>query len=726
MRIAASNKGSFTVGDWRIEPESDRIMRDCETRYLRPQVMELLVYLAKHQGRVVSSEELLDDLWAGKIVTGSTVYNCVAELRNALTDDQDAHPYIETIPKKGYRLRAAVTGLGDSAGTSNDRPTPEPELSPIVGYRRIGSMAVAVAGLLLVAWLAMDFVLPNRPDSQSDRSVRRFTIDLPKSLQIGDFRPRPLTVSADGRTVIFYARSKGRSQLYSRSIDSLDVQPIPGTENTTRAHAISPDGQWIAFVDISDDMVKKVPVTGGVPVILAGPIEVIWDMAWSPNKDIVLEIQDYAGLQRVSSSGGSLEKLTSPGPGEFHKQPSFSPDGNTLLFAIGERGATMRKSDRIAAMSLNTGDQKVLMAGASPTVTPNGYLVYFARNILWAVEFDSDRLEVTGNPVPSAENILYAVDAHYSISRDGTLVYRLTTNFLDRRLVWVDLFGNEEALDIEPRPYWWPRISPDGDSIAVVVDCETGADLWIYSIADGKSTRLTFDESRETNPVWSPDGRYVIYSSDRVDNLFRVATDGMNEIEQLTDSPNFQHPTAVSRDGSNIFYQEWVSVAKKDDLFVLTLSDPPTTEILLQTEFRETGATLSPDGRWLTYQSNRSGQDEVYLRPYPDIHAGRWQVSVGGGLRPLWDPSGKRLFYTGPSRVMSVSVETEADLIIGKPEPAFKLEPYMYLRGFGFDWDSNRERFLMVKHPSEDELPRNRIVVVQNWLDFVTEELAHD
>jgi DNA-binding winged helix-turn-helix (wHTH) protein/Tol biopolymer transport system component len=729
-----TSERSFTVGGWLVEPERDRITRGSRSSYLRHQVMELLVYLARHAERVVSAEELLADLWTGKIVTTGTVYNCVAELRQALADGEDPPgKYIETLPKKGYRLLAPVTGLGDSAdpaGKSGDTPA-----SPSLpwGRRRntvlgIVMVVAAIAG----GWLAVHLVAADRSgDALMERPVQRFTIDLPSNIRDSRNPYSPVTVTPDGRRVIFQASLEGKSSLFSRAIDSLIAEPIRGSERVA-IYALSPDGEWIVFFDFGDGLLKKIPVAGGVPVILCDRCGVgaVDDVAWGANGDIVLVTAKHAGLLRVSSSGGLVEELTAPGPDETHKQPEFSGDGDILFFTVGERGGTMRKSDRVAALSLITGEEKVLMAGASALMLSDRHLLYFAQGTLWAVGFDVGRLAVTSEPVAVAEDVDYDYEARYSVSKDGTLVYLMTTDYVARRLVWVDRFGDEEPVGIERRPYYLPRISPDGQSIAVVVEAREGADLWMFSIDRGTSSRLTFDESRETNPVWSPDGRYVYYSSNRIDNLFRVATTGAHSIEQLTSSPNYQFPSGISPDGSILFFDSDQGSDINFDVSVLKLSAEPTPEPLLHSEFHEFGAVPSRDGQWLAYASNVSGNVEIYLRPYPDIEAGRWQVSVGGlsvlaVFNPVvWDRSGKRLFYAGASQMMSVDIETAPEVKIGTPEPMFDLRTYMIHEGnFGFDWDPQRERFLMVKRPPDHELPVNRIVIVQNWLDSIAARL---
>jgi len=197
---------------------------------------------------------------------------------------------------------------------------------------------------------------------------------------------------------------------------------------------------------------------------------------------------------QVSSSGGPPEPITFPENGEVHKQPNFLPDGKTLFFTIGERGTTPRQSDRVAVLSLESGEQKILMAAASPQATSSGHLVYYKDKALWTVAFDADRLEITSESVAVVDDVQYTNIAHYSISDDGWLVYVRDSTFVDRSLVWVDRFGDEEIISIEPRPFAYPSVSPSGDRITVIVDDKNDPELWLYSLSRGTSTRMTFDE----------------------------------------------------------------------------------------------------------------------------------------------------------------------------------------------------------------------------------------
>jgi serine/threonine-protein kinase len=560
--------------------------------------------------------------------------------------------------------------------------------------------------------------------SRDEISVRRFTVELPRSLRIADNEFRPVAISPDGQRLVFQARVEGQQRLYSRPLDSLDVLPIRGTDNARRSVAFSPDGEWIAYQDRSDGMLKKIPASGGIPVTLCDPGGPIRTISWGATGKIAYVSDHFAGLMQVSATGGKPERLTDPPEGEFHKHADFLPGGRAVFFTIGERGVTIRRADRIAVLSLATGEQKTLMAGASPKATSTGHLIYYAENALRAVAFDTDRLEVKSESVPVAEGILYYGGAHYSISGEGTLVYVLATLLVRRSLVWVDRSGDEEKLSIERRPYMRPRISPNGDQVAVVISAENGADLWTYSLDRKTSTRLTFDESREASPVWSVDGRHIIFSSNRVDDLFRVASDGIGSIEQLTDTPYYHFAHSFTPNGDKLLFTETRSLGGNYDISVLTMSDESTSELLLATEFTELHPQVSPDGRWLAYASDRTGDPEVYVRPYPDVDSAVWQVSVGGGIQALWSQDSKELFYWGHAEMMSVQIETTPDFRAHRPEPLFSLQDYVFTGNRNFDLDRTNERFLMVRKPSEDEIPTNRIVIVQNWLDEVARKIA--
>lgn len=717
----------FRIGAWTVEPELDRITCRSGSTSLRPQVMELLVLLARYKGRVVSTEMLLSSLWTNRVVTDGTVYNTVAELRSALAVADDPRTYIETIPKKGYRLVVPVEEFETSSrGRDNVAEVASTSTPTKSSQRRAFFAGVAVVGLLLSAVVAFSVINGSfrEADSNGDSGpILRFTIELPQALL--DFRSlyNPVTISKDSRHLVFSGKPDLGSPIYLRPLDAFHVTAVAGTENSAGFMTLSPDGNWIAFVDLTDGLLKKIPIAGGIPTALCDPGGKVWGMTWGSRGHIVYESSGFAGLMQVPESGGEPRRLTFPGPGEFHKQPSFSASGNELFFAVGERGSTVRQSDKIAVLSLESGSRKDLIQGASPQSIDNDLLVYYREHTLWLARFNPKSLEVVSNSVPIINDVHYEDFAHYSLSGDGTLVYVVDANLKRRTLVWVDRDGDTTTIPVEPRPFVMPRISPAGDQIAVVIDDSGGADLWLYSLARGTMTRLTNDESRETSPVWSHDGSFIVYSSNRVDDLFRVSTDGTNVVEQLTSSDKYQFPRSITPDDRQILFSQGRSNTLPSDIAVLTLGSDRPPEALLKSEFKEFDPAISPDGHWLAYVSDQSGAEEIYVRPFPNIDDKAIQISIGGGLQPRWSPDGRELVYRGVSHLMISNITTEPEFMSGRPKPVLNLKDYPIYDMGNFDIGSDG-RFLMVKQVTNGEFPVNRIVVLQNWLNDAAARIA--
>lgn len=726
--MVSRSDDSLKIGEWTVEPDLNRISCRSGSTSLRPQVMELLVFLARHRGTVISTEELLNQLWPNKVVTEGTVYNALAELRNALASANDRQMYVETIPKKGYRLVAPVENLDVGPENTNLPQTAGGHASA----QKLGRSKLAVLGLATVALVVVAMILANRmgisflereQDSDPD-PVRRFTIELPKKVRDFSMLYSPVVISKDGRRILFSGEPENASLIYARPIDDFQVTAVGGTQNSSGVLALSPDGNWIAFVDLVDGLLKKIPITGGVPATLCDPGGKIWSLTWGLNDNIVYASSAHAGLMQVASSGGVPSRLTNPEDGIFHKHPSFLADGSALLFAVGERGSTTRKSDRIAVLSLQSGDQKDLIAGASPQAAANNYLVYYRDHALWVAKLDSETLTITSESVPIVSDIHYEGFAHYSLANDGTLVYVVDANLKRRNLVWVDRSGLQTTIPIEPKPFVMPRISSDGEQIAVVIDNVGGADLWLYSLSRGTMTRLTNDESREASPVWSHDGSFIVYSSNRVDNLFRVTTDGTNSVEQLTDSDKYQFAYSMMPDDRRILFAEGSSNSIPSDIAVLTLGSEETPEQLLNSEFNESDPAISPDGQWLAFMSNRSGSAEVYVRPFSNLSEAETQISVGGGSHPRWTSDGRELIYRGASELMIADITTEPEFMAGKQVPVLSLSEYLYYDLGNFDIAPDGQRFLMVKQMTEGDFPMSRVVIVQNWLEDAAKRIT--
>ena len=618
-----------------------------------------------------------------------------------------------------------------SAASSNEDSDVSGAMEPSIGRIAV-FLTMGVLGLLFAGYIAIEYAPPNESSSTSDdyRPVRRLTVDLPGDLRLPSSGYRPILISEDGQRLIFGGILEDQAQLYTRTLDDLEVFPIRGTEAAGNIAEISPDGKWVVFVDGQDETIKKIPVAGGIPTALCDSGGDISSLSWGANDIIVFASEAYPGLMQVPSSGGVPERLTFPEEGKFHKQAVFLPGGESIFFVVGERSMTMRHSDQVAVMSMDTGELKILTSGSSPRPTPNGHLIYFSNNALWAVEFDDVRLSIESQPVPVAENLRYSYSSHYRISDDGTLVYVLDTGLEERSLVWVDRAGAEEAIPIDSGHYLTAHVSPDGDRIVAMVKNQDGGDMWMFTLSRGTSHQLTFDEAHESAMAWSPDGKFFYYSSDTIDNIFRLTADSSGAIERLTESPFVQFVSSVTPDGHQVLFTRLDRINDRSDIGILNLSDDPATEILLESPLWDSNAVVSPDGRWLAYRRFSNAirireTSEIFVSPFPDVSSGAWQVSVGGGWAPVWSADGEELFYVGPKHIMAATIDTTDGFESGRPERLFLHEElYDAYTNRRFGINPVTGRFLMVKKPRANLIPGNRIIVVQNWLVDVERKLA--
>ena len=270
-------------------------------------------------------------------------------------------------------------------------------------------------------------------------------------------------------------------------------------------------------------------------------------------------------------------------------------------------------------------------------------------------------------------------------------------------LVWVDREGREESVATPLRGYRYLNISPDGSRVAIDVRDQKN-DVWIWEFTRETLTRLTFDPGIDRTPVWTPDGRRVVFNSVREGprNYFWKMADGTGTVARLTDSPNIQSAGSFSPDGTRLIFAEQFPDTGFD-LVMMSLEDERATEVLLRTEFNERNGESSPDGNWLAYQSDASGEFEVYVRPFPDVDSGPWQVSTAGGVTPRWAPDGRELFYVAPGgRMMAVTVQTDATFTAGNPEVLFEGNYFFGGPPRNYDIAPNGQRFLMIK-PATDE-----------------------
>jgi Tol biopolymer transport system component len=343
---------------------------------------------------------------------------------------------------------------------------------------------------------------------------------------------------------------------------------------------------------------------------------------------------------RISANGGKPEFIvrTESMASGF---PQILPGGKSVLYTT---NATSPRS-KIMVRSLKSTESKELFAGASARYLPTGHLIYSVGNNLLAVLFDAKKLEVEGEPVSVVDGVFTLLAPIYAVSDTGTLVYMpgsaASAYPFESTLVWVDRAGKEEPLTTESRPYIFPRISPDGTRVALTIGGAMNSDIWTWDLARKILTRLTF-ETTNSVPLWTADGKRIAYTSEGDRKVYWKAADGTGKIEPLISATGANvYPWAWSADGKTLVLNNHDSA----DIGILSMEGDRKWKPLLQEKYAERRPRLSPDGRWIAYMSNESGKFEVYVRPFPGVDGGRWQVSTNGGSSPLWSPDGRELFY---------------------------------------------------------------------------------
>jgi len=629
---------------------------------------------------------------------------------------------------------AAMAAPPPDAASSTVNDARSRRLTFVLGMAGLAAGAVIATA---ATWLTMRKAVDTPP-------LVRFAIVPPPAMPLGiQGADRDIAISPDG-THLAYRGGSDESHLVVRALDQLEGQVLPGITNV-RSPFFSPDGKWIGFFTGPNGELKKVSITGGSAITLCSYTGVGRGATWAPDGTIVFATNDgTTGLLTVPEGGGEPKVLTKPDPSKQendHLFPSFLPGGQHVLFTMLVAGNA--QASQVAVLDLATGRKTILVrGGSSAQYVETGHLVYAVSGTLRAVRLDPAQLKVLGDPVPVAEQVMTSGTgaANYAISRNGTLVYvpggGQAVGGATRSLVWVNRQGREEPLKMQPRAYAVPRLSPDGARLALDIR-DQDSDIWVWEFARATLTRLTFNPGIDVFPVWTPDGKRIVFGSVRSSNAtvapYWRAADGTGVDELLINNGHAMVPMSFSPDGKVLVVRE--SMPKTDtDISMLKMDglagspDKRQTEPLVSTTFSEQAADVSPDGRWLAYASNESGRDEVYVRPFPNIDAGRWQISTDGGTRPAWSRTGRELFYlanlaTGVA-VMAVPVQTKSNFSRGN---ATKLFEGAYFAGQAtrtYDVSADGQRFLMIKTSAatlgEQGSPPS-MVVVEHW----TEELKN-
>ncbi|MBN2031263.1 serine/threonine-protein kinase [bacterium] len=542
------------------------------------------------------------------------------------------------------------------------------------------------------------------------------------------FYTNTLAISPDGTKFVYGATTEGVSQLYFRKMDQLNPIPITSTGSSPRPF-FSPDGKELAF--FYDNALKKVFIDGGSPVTLCDDVPNSGG-TWGDDGTIIFRT-DF-GLSRVSSSGGIPEVILAPDSGKsisYYRWPEMLPDSKAILYTVWE-GSTPDEAN-IAVLNLETGESEILIReGTRPLYSMTGHILFGRSGSFWAVPFDAKKLKITGREVPVLEgvDVPSSGDALFRVSSNGNLIYIPGAGAtVERSLVLVNRNGDETLLTDRRYIYGDPRFSPDGTKVSVTrLDEESNYNIWIHDINRNTPTLLTpIDSNNFWNsfPVWTPDGQYITFISDRsgVYQIYRIRADGTGNAELLCPSENTQNTGNWSMDGTLFAFSE-VHPETGRDIWIYTTKDS-TARPFLVTQYNEFSPAISPDGKWISYVSNRSGQNEIYIRPYPGPGGGVL-ISTQGGIQPVWARDGSELYYREGDKMMAVSIETQPSLKPGIPELLFE-ESYhtIYSQFPHYDIHPHDNRFLMIKSVEDEPGSRyDQINIVLNWFEVLKEKMA--
>ena len=552
-----------------------------------------------------------------------------------------------------------------------------------------------ILGIGLTAALIWAVVDLRRPETAP---VMSFTVSLPPDTQL-DKRGIPLAFSPDGRQMVVAGQASTTTRLYLRRLDQLEAVPVAGTEGACNPF-FSPDGEWVAFFDWGAAKLKKTRLSDGETLALCdAPFGL--GGAWTPEGSIVFAPDLYSPLCIVSDRGGQREALTGLESSEStHRWPELSPDGQTVFFTAGSSGAS--SPARAAAISLKTRKRKTLLEDAvCPHYLPTGHLLFMRGGKIMAQPFDLHRLEAGGTAVPVLEPVRMDTSrwaAQLALSRGGSMAYvpgAAQSNL--RSLVWVDRQGGMQRLTVNLGVFSYPRLSPDGKELAVVVSSQNQSSyVWKVGVETGAFSRLTSEEN-STMPLWTVDGKGIAYTSDKEGGwgIYLIRSSGEGPATLLLRGEHPRFATSWSRDGKELCFTE-LNPETGADIWIHSLADNRSRPYLLR-RGGDWGGVFSPDGKWIAYTSDETGTDHVYMRPYPGPGE-PVQMSTAEGAEPLWSADGRELFYRYWKGLMAVALRPDADAAADAPQLLVEGagEPGDIPLFRNYDLSADGRRFVMV------------------------------
>jgi serine/threonine-protein kinase len=695
-------------------------------------VVGTAAYMSPEQARGLPVDRRTD-IWAFgcvlyEMLTGraafarGTIADTVAAVLNSEPDwaalPAPVPPHVRRVLRRCLEkdVKRRARDIGDVRMELDDAAAPREPLPPGAGRgsRFSGAVPWVLATLGLIAAIAIGVRVWNGRTATPapEPVVTRTTLTLPPGQEFDTTGGAgPVAFSQDGRRIAYVATAGGGTRLFVRSLDAFGADPLPGTEGA-QFPFFSPDGESVAF--FADRKLKRISIRGGSPLVVCEAVTTGRGATWGADGTIVFD-PGASGLIRVPAAGGAPQPVVSRDATMDRTDlswPQFLPGGHQLLVTVGGRAFA---EDSLAALSLDTGEWHQLGPGSQPQYSPSGHLIYHAIGVregeLHVVPFDLVTLSVRGRPVTVLENAFRAQNGgavYFAVAQNGTLIF--TPGGYARTLVQVDRHGKRSPILDDRLGFRGPVVSPDGGRVAVTIDPRP-SQIWVYDPA--RQTRSAFaTDVHSLNPLWTPDGRRIAYAASDgggTDVFWRVADAG-SPAERLLTREGPQYPTSWSRDGRLLIFSD--GLANAFDIWMLPLGGQPRS--LVATPASESNAQLSPDNRWIAYQSNESGRLDVYVRPFPNVNDGKWTISTAGGQRPAWSPDGTELFYAADSGIMRVPVGMRGSrFVAGPPEQLFNGPYDLSYTSYAVSKDGTH--FIMVE--VDPNARPTQLNVVLNWAE---------
>lgn len=680
-------------------------------------------YMAPEQARGNPVDKRAD-IWAFGVVLyemlvgkrpfqGETVSDTLAAVLTREPEWTGIPPKVERLLRRCMERdpKRRLRDIGDAQFLLDDAVRLPIAISGSNRLWKFSTIGLAIAAVGAVAWLWAS-------TRHSAPTVLRLSVDLGDDAALAPMRGTSMALSPDGFRLVFVTGQRiVKPQLALRRLDQAKALPLAGTDGA-EAPFFSPDGKSIAF--FADGKLKKMDTAGGAPVTLCdAPSQ--REGSWGDDDNIVFAATNNGGLWRVASAGGTPEELTKldKQKGEFsHRYPQVLPGANAVLFMnspddSGEGAIEVRSS--------RTGTRKTLVqTGGYGHYLPSGHLIYMHRGSLFAASMDADRLQLTGPPVPVLEDVGFergTGTAGFTFSKSGMFVYVPTRPEDQLRPIFlIDEKGNSEPLPVAKARYGRPRISPDGSRFAVAIREGTSSQIWIYEWRSRRLSRFAFPNGNSIFPVWTPDGKYLVFSSDTQNpgpGIYWMRADGAGAPQRLVEGQGLV-PSSFSPSPPRLIYG--VQGGSQAGLWMLPFdgTDAAHSRPGVPERFpappMETPASFSPDGRWIAYMGGITGIPEVYVRPFPGP-GGPWQASAGGASA-VWSRSAHELFYQSKPDGQLTVVEYSVAGDSFSPAP-----PRMWnnTRVESFDLMPDGKRVLAI--PSAGQKETTHAVFLLNFMD---------